>query len=133
MQVREIVDITSSRDRTPHEQRLSRREPLPVFTAQITHHLLTSRRSSPNNGSKFIHAASAWEQCMYIHCDTNVYVTVLILFVSCNSCDCFYTGSLYPGNALYLSKDKLILNNYIDHNLTVIRQTTDRLAVFRRC
>lgn len=28
MQVREIVDITSSRDRTPHERRLSRREPL---------------------------------------------------------------------------------------------------------
>lgn len=28
MQVREIVDLTSSRDRTPHEQRLSRREPL---------------------------------------------------------------------------------------------------------
>lgn len=70
---------------------------------------------------------------MYIHCDTNVYVTVLILFVRCNSCDCFYTGSLYPGNALYLLKDKLILNNYIDHNLTVIHQTTDRLAVFRRC
>lgn len=70
---------------------------------------------------------------MYIHCETNVYVTVLILFVSCNSCDCFYTVSLYPDNAIYLSKHKLILDSYIDHNLTVIRQTTDRLAVFRHC
>lgn len=48
---------------------------------------------------------------MYIHCETNVYVTVLILFVSCISCDYFH-----PGNAINLLKHKLILNSYVDRS-----------------